>query len=44
MNELDIKRKEINEIDKEIASLFEKRMNCSKEVTEYKIKHKNRVF
>jgi len=39
MNELDIKRKEINEIDKEIASLFERRMNCSKEVAEYKIKH-----
>ena len=39
MNELDIKRKEINEIDKEMAALFEKRMACSKEVAEYKIKH-----
>lgn len=32
-------RKKINEIDKEMAKLFEQRMKASQEVAEYKIKH-----
>ncbi|MBQ8292266.1 MAG: chorismate mutase [Bacilli bacterium] len=44
MSELDNTRKKINEIDKEIAKLFEERMVCSKEVAEYKIKHAMPIF
>ena len=36
MNELDKARQEINEIDKAMAELFERRMNAAKEVAEYK--------
>ena len=39
MADLESTRKKINEIDKEMARLFEERMVCSKEVAEYKIKH-----
>lgn len=37
MSELDNVRKKINEIDKEMAALYEKRMKCSYEVAKYKI-------
>ena len=36
MNKLDEARKIINETDKEIAALFEKRMEAAKLVAEYK--------
>ncbi len=36
MNKLDKARQEINEIDKAMAELFERRMNAAKEVAEYK--------
>lgn len=36
MNELDIARKNINEIDAEMARLFEKRMRCAETVAEFK--------
>ena len=36
MNKLEEARKSINEIDAEIAKLFEKRMEASKLVAEYK--------
>lgn len=36
MNNLDIEREKINKIDKEMANLFEQRMNCSKAVANYK--------
>ena len=39
MNELDNKRKEINELDEQIAKLFEQRMKCASSVAEYKLKH-----
>ncbi len=39
MNELEKNRIEINEIDKQMASLFEKRMKISKNIAEYKIKN-----
>ena len=39
MSELDDIRYKINKIDKEMAKLFEERMNLSKEVADYKIKH-----
>ena len=39
MSDLKDTRKKINEIDEQMAKLFEERMNCSKEVAEYKIKH-----
>ncbi len=39
MRGLENTRKKINEIDKKIASLFEERMDCSREVAEYKVKH-----
>ena len=42
--ELSELRQEINEIDKEILKLFEKRMNCSFGVAEYKIKNNMPVF
>ena len=44
MSELDNTRKRINAIDKEMARLFEERMDCSKEVAEYKIKHAMPIF
>ncbi len=39
MNELDKARKQINEIDKKMAELFEERMNAVSIVADYKIKH-----
>ncbi len=39
MSELDNIRKKINTIDQEMASLFEERMKCSKEVALYKLQH-----
>lgn len=39
MNELEIARKEINEADKEIARLFEKRMHACSLVAKYKKEH-----
>lgn len=37
--DLDEIRKQINEIDKKMIELFIQRMNCSKDVAEYKIEH-----
>ena len=37
-------RKEIDVIDKEILRLFEKRMNISKSVVEYKIENHLEIF
>ena len=37
-------RKKIEEIDAKMASLFEQRMHCSKEIAEYKIANDMRVF
>lgn len=39
MDRLEELRKEINEIDLEMAKLFEKRMHISKEIGEYKKEH-----
>ncbi len=39
MNDLNCVRNEIQNIDKKIAELFEKRMECSKKVAEYKSAH-----
>ena len=39
MNELEIARKEINEADKEISRLFEKRMHACSLVAKYKKEH-----
>ncbi len=36
MRKLDEIRKEINEIDEQLVELFVRRMNCSKDVAEYK--------
>ncbi len=36
MNELEISRKEINEIDEKMAELFERRMNICSKIAEYK--------
>lgn len=44
MKNLDDIRKRINEIDKEMAKLFEERMNASSEVAEYKINHGLPIF
>lgn len=44
MRTLDDIRKEITENDKQIARLFEKRMNLSKEVADYKREHEMKVF
>ena len=44
MSELDNVRKKINNIDKEMASLFEERMNLAKEVAEYKMKFALPIF
>ncbi len=39
MNELEEARKSINEIDKEMAALFEKRMTAAAKISKYKMKH-----
>ena len=39
MNELDMLRKEINETDEKIASLFERRMSAVEKVAKYKMTH-----
>jgi chorismate mutase/prephenate dehydratase len=44
MNKLDKARQEINEIDKTMAELFERRMNAAKEVAEYKKENGLPVF
>ena len=44
MNKLDKARKEINEIDKAMAELFERRMNAAKDVAEYKKENGLPVF
>lgn len=44
MRKLDEVRKEITENDREIARLFEKRMNLSREVAEYKLANGMNVF
>ena len=41
MNEI---RKKINEIDEDMAKLFEERMNCSKKIAEYKAVHALPIF
>ena len=44
MSELDNVRKKINNIDKEMASLFEERMKLAEEVAEYKMKFALPIF
>lgn len=44
MNKLEEARKQINEIDKEMANLFEKRMEAAKLVAEYKAENSLPVF
>ena len=44
MNSLDEARKKINEIDKEMARLFEERMKAVLEVLKYKKEHNLPVF
>ena len=44
MNKLEEARKQINEIDKEMASLFEKRMDAARLVAEYKAENSLPVF
>lgn len=44
MSDLKDTRKKINEIDEQMAKLFEERMLCSKEVAEYKIKHAMPIY
>ncbi len=44
MADLDNARKKINEIDKEMAKLFEERMKASSEVAEYKKQHGLSIF
>ena len=44
MKNLDAIRKEINEIDKEMARLFERRMNAAEAVAEYKKAHALPIF
>ena len=39
MSELDNARKKINEIDEQMAKLYEERMKCSYKVAEYKIQN-----
>lgn len=39
MTKLDDSRKRINEIDKQMASLFEERLSVAKDIAEYKIQH-----
>ena len=44
MNKLEEARKQINEIDKEMAKLFEKRMDAARLVAEYKAENSLPVF
>lgn len=44
MRDLDELRLEIDDIDEQLISLFEKRMNISKEVAEYKLAHHLDIF
>ncbi len=44
MSDLDNTRKQINQIDKEMAKLFEERMKCAKEVAKYKKDHALPIF
>lgn len=44
MNKLENARKEINKIDKEIARLFEKRMEQVKEVIAYKLENNLQIL
>ena len=44
MNKLEEARKKINEVDQQIADLFEQRMNAVKQVVEYKLENKLPVF
>ncbi|WKY47101.1 chorismate mutase [Eubacteriaceae bacterium ES3] len=37
-------RKKVDEIDDEMRVLFEKRMDCVREIIEYKYKHQENVF
>jgi len=41
---LELIRKKIDEIDEEMRVLFEKRMDCIKEVAEYKFKNNEKLF
>ena len=44
MNKLEIARKKINEIDQEIAKLFEERMQAAKQIAEYKKENALPIF
>ena len=44
MNELEIERNKINEIDEKMLDLFVKRMECSKKIGLYKEKHNLPIF
>lgn len=44
MNQLDIIRDEINQIDTELRVLFEKRMNCVEKIAQYKIANHLPIF
>lgn len=44
MKKLEECRQEIDEIDNQLISLFEKRMHVSKEVVEYKLAHNKEIF
>ncbi|QQK08169.1 chorismate mutase [Miniphocaeibacter halophilus] len=44
MNDLESIRKEIDKVDKEIITLFEKRMDLVKYVVDYKIKNNMKVL
>lgn len=44
MNKLDEARKKINQIDEQMAKLFEERMKAASEVAEYKVEHALPIF
>ena len=44
MSDLDQARKAINDADREIARLFEQRMDAVRQVAEYKKEHASGVF
>lgn len=44
MKSLELIRKNIDEIDEKMRVLFEKRMDCIKEVAEYKLKKNEKLF
>ena len=44
MNKLDEARKKINEIDQQMAKLFEERMKSAEEVAKYKVEHALPIF